>query len=248
MLHPLARQFAAVADVYDRGRPGYPPEAVSIAARELELVAGDRVADLGAGTGKLTAVLAARGLDVAAVEPLDGMRDRLRATLPAVEAVAATAERLPFADGSLAACFSADAFHWFEPDATAAELHRVLRPRGGVALLWHLPGWESDAPAWWLELVGVLNSARPSHPGFAGEQGRDGFARHGGFAPFSHHTVRSHFATDREGALAYVQSISYVAGHPERERVLDEVRAILRDVEPHESPVRTDIWLTRRTT
>jgi len=246
VLHPLAQQFAGVADVYDRGRPGYPPEAITIAARELELHARDRVADLGAGTGKLTETLVGAGLDVIAVEPLDAMRERLAAALPAVEVLAATAERLPLADGALAACFSADAFHWFDPDAAAAELHRVLRPRGGVALLWHLPGWESEPPAWWSALVTLLNGIRSGHPGFAGEQGREGFGRHGGFEPFAHHTVHSAFPTDRDGVLAYVQSISYVAGHRERDRVLDDVRTIVRDVEPHSSPVRTDLWLTRR--
>jgi SAM-dependent methyltransferase len=242
VLHPLAQQFAGVADAYHRGRPGYPPEAITIAARQLELHARDRVADLGAGTGKLTTALVDAGLDVVAVEPLQEMRARL----PDLEVVAATAEDLPFADGSLAAAFSADAFHWFDADAAAAELHRVLRPRGGVALLWHLPGWESAPPAWWSALVLLLNGIRTDHPGFAGEQGREGFARHGGFEPFEHHTVRSEFPTDRDRLLANVQSISYVAGHPDRERVLDEVRAILRDVEPHSSPLRTDIWLTRR--
>jgi SAM-dependent methyltransferase len=245
-LHPLARQFADVADVYHRGRPGYPPAVVSVAADAFELAPGDRVADLGAGTGKLTEALAGAGYEVVAIEPLDPMRARLERELPGVEAVAATAERLPFADGSIAACFSADAFHWFDADATAAELHRVLRPRGGVALLWHLPGWEGDAPAWWSELVALLDGIRGDHPGFTGEGGREGFARHGGFEPFSHHTVHSSFRTDRDGVYAYVQSISYVAGHPDRERVLARVRAILRDVEPHESPVRNDIWLTRR--
>jgi len=245
-LHPLAQQFADVAEVYDRGRPGYPPEAVAIAARELELSPGDRVADLGAGTGKLTATLMGAGLDVVAVEPLDGMRARLSATFPDIEAVAATAEELPFGDGSLAAVFSADAFHWFDADATAAELHRVLRPRGGVALLWHLPGWESDPPAWWRQLRDLLDSLRAGHPGFTGEQGREAFAKHGGFEPFTHHSVVSSFATDREGVRAFVQSISYVAGHPERDSVLDEVRAITRDVEPHDSPVHTFVWLTRK--
>jgi SAM-dependent methyltransferase len=243
VLHPLAQQFAGVAEAYDRGRPGYPAEVVTIAAREFELHARDRVIDLGAGTGKLTTTLVAAGLDVVAVEPLEEMRARL----PAVEVVAATAEELPFAAGELAAAFSADAFHWFDSDASAAELHRVLRPRGGVALLWHLPGWESDPPAWWSALVELLNGIRSGHPGFIGEQGREGFERHGGFEPFSHHTVHSAFTTDREGVLAYVQSISYVAGHPERDRVLDDVRAIVRDVEPHSSPIRTDMWLTQKT-
>jgi SAM-dependent methyltransferase len=248
VLHPLAQHFAAVADDYERGRPGYPAEIVATAARELDLRPHDRVADLGAGTGKLTAVLAQGGLDVLAVEPLDGMRERLAALLPEVETVAATAERLPVADGSLAACFSADAFHWFEPVAAAAEIHRALRPRGGVALLWHLPGWEQDAPAWWSRLVELLDTLRPGHPGFIGEQGREAFAAHGGFEPFSMHTVDSTFPTDRDGVLAYVASISYVAGHPERDRVLDDVRRIVAAVEPHQSPVRTFMWLTRRLT
>jgi SAM-dependent methyltransferase len=242
VLHPLAQQFATVADAYDRGRPGYPPEAVTIAAREFELHARDRVADLGAGTGKLTRTLVDAGLEVVAVEPLAEMRARL----PDVEVVAATAEHLPFADGELAAAFSADAFHWFDADAAATELHRVLRPRGGVALLWHLPGWENEPPQWWSELVELLNGLRTGHPGFVGEQGREAFLRQGGFEPFGHHTVHSAFPTDRQRLLANVQSISYVAGHPERDRVLGDVRAILRDVEPHESPLRTDIWLTRR--
>ena len=245
-LHPLAQQFAGVADLYDRGRPGYPPEAVAIATRAFGLERGDRVADLGAGTGKLTTTLVAAGLDVVAVEPLDGMRERLARALPAVEAIAAPAERLPLADGSLAACFSADAFHWFDAAAAAAELHRVLRPGGGVALLWHLPGWEADGPPWWGELVALLDTLRAGHPGFVGEQGREAFAAHGGFDPFSHEDVLSTHRTDREGVLAYVQSISYVAGHPERERVLEQVRAIVREVEPHDAPVRTFVWLTRR--
>lgn len=241
-LHPLARQFADVADAYARGRPGYPAEAVSLAMRHLGLIHSDRVADLGAGTGKLTQVLAAAGLDVVAVEPLEAMRARI----VGVESVAATAEELPFADGELAAAFSADAFHWFDAAAVAIELHRVLRPGGGVALLWHLPGWESGAPVWWQQLVALLDTLRAGHPGFVGEQGREAFARHGGFEPFTHQSVSSAFATDRDGVLAYVQSISYVAGHPERERVLGEVEAIIRDVAPHESPVRTFLWLTRR--
>ncbi|HET8537993.1 MAG TPA: class I SAM-dependent methyltransferase [Solirubrobacteraceae bacterium] len=240
-LHPLAQQFADVAEVYDRGRPGYPAEAVAIAARAFELEPRARVADLGAGTGKLTARLVEAGLDVVAVEPLEAMAARITD----VEVVTATAEQLPFADGSLAAVFSADAFHWFDAEATAAELHRVLRPRGGVALLWHLPGWESDPPAWWQRLRDLLDSLRAGHPGFVGEQGREAFAQHGGFEPFTYESVLSTFATDREGVLAYVQSISYVAAHPERDRVLDEVRTIIRDVEPHDSPVRTFVWLTR---
>src|SRR3954451_5109164 len=108
-LHPLAHGFAGVADDYERGRPGYPGDAIVA----LGLPDGARVADVGAGTGKLTRALLARrppggadagagagkrtrallagGLDVVAVEPLDGLRARLAAEVPAVEALAGTA-------------------------------------------------------------------------------------------------------------------------------------------------------------
>ena len=73
-VHSRARSFDRAADSYERGRPGWPPEAVEIAARRLGLDGDAAVLDLAAGTGKLTRVLAGRFATVTAVEPLDGMR------------------------------------------------------------------------------------------------------------------------------------------------------------------------------
>ena len=70
-----ARSFGAAADAYERARPTYPEAAV-----DWLLPAGARtVLDLGAGTGKLTRSLAARGLEVIAVEPLAEMRAHIDA-------------------------------------------------------------------------------------------------------------------------------------------------------------------------
>src|SRR3954470_18691600 len=89
-LHPLARDgFADVADHYERGRPDYPAEAV----RLLGLPRGARVLDLAGGTGKLTRVLRAEGLDVIPVEPLASMRARVDGALEG------TAEAIPL-DGA----------------------------------------------------------------------------------------------------------------------------------------------------
>ena len=68
-LHPLAEQFASIADVYERGRPEYTPAVVGVLAAELGLAPGAPVLDLAAGTGKLTRALVAAGLGVVAVEP-----------------------------------------------------------------------------------------------------------------------------------------------------------------------------------
>ena len=88
--------FAEVAGAYERGRPGYPDEAVQW------LVGLDPrdVVDLGAGTGKLTRALVGLGHRVTAVEPLDEMRAELEAALPDVHAVAGRAEAMPLPDSS----------------------------------------------------------------------------------------------------------------------------------------------------
>ena len=83
-VHSRARSFDGAARSYERGRPGWPPEAVEIVARRLGLERGAAVLDLAAGTGKLTRLLAGRFASVTAVEPLRGgaRRDPRRARAP----------------------------------------------------------------------------------------------------------------------------------------------------------------------
>ena len=137
-VHRVAAQgFGSEAAAYDRARPGYPADAVAWCVEQLGIRPGRRVLDLAAGTGKLTALLAPYGADLVAAEPVGGMRARLRAVLPDVPAVAAVAEALPFPDASLDAVTVAQAFHWFDGPAAMAELGRVVRPGGRMALLWN---------------------------------------------------------------------------------------------------------------
>jgi ubiquinone/menaquinone biosynthesis C-methylase UbiE len=106
----------------------------------LGLPGDAEVVDLAAGTGKLTRLLAERFDRVVAVEPDDRMRELLE-----VEAYAGTAERMPLRDASADAVFVGDAFHWFDAPAALDEIARVLRPRGGLVLLWN-DWWETDPP------------------------------------------------------------------------------------------------------
>jgi ubiquinone/menaquinone biosynthesis C-methylase UbiE len=129
--------FERVAADYERARPAYVEEAVDWALGRLGLAPGGRVLDLAAGTGKLTRQLLARGLDVVAVEPGDEMRAVLEHELPGVEALAGRAEAIPLGDASVDGIAVGQAFHWFETESALAEMHRVLRPGGGFALLWN---------------------------------------------------------------------------------------------------------------
>lgn len=139
-----ARSFDGVAEQYERARPEYADAGVDWFLDRLGLAPGSRALDLAAGTGKLTRQLVQRGLDVVAVEPGDEMRAVLERVLPEVEALAGTAEAIPLSDASVDVITVGQAFHWFDREAALAEMARVLRPGGGVALLWNR--WDEEDP------------------------------------------------------------------------------------------------------
>ncbi len=136
--------FGSQAAAYERGRPSYPPEAIDW----LLGPAPRDVLDLGAGTGKLTARLVERGLQVVAVDPIPEMLDVLHATLPATQALLGSAEQIPLPDACVDAVLVAQAWHWFEPERAVAEVARVLRPGGRLGLLWNVRderlGWVKE--------------------------------------------------------------------------------------------------------
>ena len=135
--HPESRSFELVAGLYERARPGYPQEAIDWIAGRIGLGSASTVLDLGAGTGKLTRALVETGARVIAVEPGDAMRAELERAVPDVEALRGAAEDIPLPDQSVDCVAAGQAFHWFRHDEAIPELHRVLRPSGGVALVWN---------------------------------------------------------------------------------------------------------------
>jgi ubiquinone/menaquinone biosynthesis C-methylase UbiE len=155
----LAFSFGRIAVEYDDARPEYAPEALARAEEALGLERSSAVVDLAAGSGKLTRALARRFDEVVAVEPNDDMRAVLAQRSGGIRVRAGTAERMPLADASADAVFVGDAFHWFDGPAAVDELARVLRPRGGVALVWN--HWWSDGDDQ------VCNSLDPPMPAAA---------------------------------------------------------------------------------
>src|SRR5213082_72913 len=105
MVEP-ARSFDLAAEEYEATRPSYPDELLDL----LPVASDAIVLDLGAGTGKLTRVLARRYGQVVAVEPLDGMRGILERVVAGVMALPGSAEQIPLDDASVDAVFTAQAF------------------------------------------------------------------------------------------------------------------------------------------
>jgi ubiquinone/menaquinone biosynthesis C-methylase UbiE len=131
----LRFSFGAAAAAYAEHRPDYARAAVRWA---LERAPGPRVLDLGAGTGKLTAVMAALGADVIAVEPDPAMLAELRRALPDVRALPGRAEAIPLPDASVDAVLVGHALHWFDMAVAGPEIARVLVPGGILADLWNV--------------------------------------------------------------------------------------------------------------
>jgi SAM-dependent methyltransferase len=144
--------FGSGADDYERGRPSYPADAVDWLAGKLGIGPGRRVLDLAAGTGKLTRLLAATGAEVVAVEPVAEMRAKLAATAPGVEAKEGAAESIPLPDASVDAVTVAQAFHWFDAPDALVEIARVLRPGGGLGIVFN----ERDTREPWVAALSRL--------------------------------------------------------------------------------------------
>ena len=135
----LSLSFGNLAETYHRIRPPYSQTLLDRAQEALELEADARVLDLAAGTGRLTEELHRRFADVVAVEPDERMRAVHRG------ARAGSAEEIPLDEASVDAVFVGEAFHWFDPQAAIPELERVLRPRGGLAIV-STHWWETEPP------------------------------------------------------------------------------------------------------
>ncbi|MFT3874398.1 MAG: class I SAM-dependent methyltransferase [Nocardioides sp.] len=116
------------------------------------LVGAQAVVELGAGTGQLTGQLLQRGIAVHAVEADARMIAALRRHAPAAHTYESWAHKIPLPDQSVDAVVSADAWHWFPVQETIAEVGRVLRPGGWLALVWNKV---TPVHEWEYELAGI---------------------------------------------------------------------------------------------
>jgi SAM-dependent methyltransferase len=223
--HPDSRSFELVADVYERARPGYPAEAVAWVAEQLELAKGRTVLDLGAGTGKLTRDLVETGADVIAIEPGEAMREQLEQSVVGAKVLRGAAEAIPLPDASVDAITIGQAFHWFRHEEAVPELHRVLRPRRGVALLWN--SREGEAPI--QKEIGELIAPWVRRDRHAPDSWKKLKLR-GLFGPVEEREFAFVDELDEDALAERIASISFIAAAPEAaRRELDEaVREVVR--------------------
>lgn len=147
--------FGAAAGEYAAGRPDYPADAVAWLLGDAQ-----DVVDVGAGTGKLTGVIASLrgsaggspGRRVTAVEPDAGMLDVLRREVPDAVALTGTAEAIPLPDDSADAVVLGQAWHWVDVPRASAEAARVLRPGGVLGLVWNVRDTSVD----WVRELGTI--------------------------------------------------------------------------------------------
>jgi len=244
-LHPLAARFADVVGEYERGRPEYPPVVVGAIAAELGVPPGEAVLDLAAGTGKFARALVGIGMDVIAVEPQPPLREILAASIGEEHVRAGFAEAIPLADASVAAVTVADAFHWFDHTVALAEIRRVLRPGGGLAIVTTVPDWSGAS---WAEEVGeLMERLRPEHPHFDGVRWQDSVLAAKGWSAPREIRLTSVQPADPERLIDYLSSVSWIAALPESQRddTLARLGAIVNAGEtPRELPLRIVIGLT----
>ncbi|MET1048571.1 MAG: methyltransferase domain-containing protein [Acidimicrobiales bacterium] len=220
--------FGRGADDYVAARPSYPSAVFDLLADELGLGPETDVLDLAAGTGKLTEDLVARGARVVAVEPVAAMRERLVALLPDIDARDGTAEALPLDDASVDLVTVGQAFHWFDAPTALAEIRRVLRPGGGLAMIWNV----RDETVDWVRELGEIKDEVDGGPPYRHHRDADweGLVdADGGYDAYTEDWFPNWQDASVEIVVGRTASTSWISALPDdrREAVLDEVRALL---------------------
>jgi SAM-dependent methyltransferase len=238
MVHPSAATgFARSVEAYERARPEYPPEAIAWLADELDLRAGRTVIDLAAGSGKLTRPLAALGCEVIAIEPVAEMRAAIG---PTARALDGTAEAMPLPEDSADAVTVGQAFHWFDGPKALAEIERVLRPGGALALVWNRrPTESSQLHAAISEIIAPYRGDAPAHASGAWREafaGRELTERRFEFIQ----RLDADGLADRAGSTSFIAALD----DAEREPLLARVRALAPDG-PVDVPYECEIHVWR---
>ena len=242
--------FVGEGGAYDSVRPAYPDEAVAAlidAARRArgasETGQGGplRAADIGAGTGKMSELLACSGLLVDAVEPSEAMRAQA-SSIEGVTWHGGVAEDTGLPNGVYDIVVFAQSWHWVDSERAGLEAARILRPGGALAIVWNQM---AVSIPWVHRLTRIMRSGdvhRPDRPPTPG----------GGFAPMTLTQIawEDRMTPEQILTLGTTRSSYIRSSEAGRARMQENLRWYLYDhlgYAPGEQvaiPYATLVWLT----
>ena len=217
----FTERFADRANDYVAGRPSYPAAALDALFDGLGDARDVVAADLGAGTGISSRLLAERGAHVFAVEPNQPMREAAEAHAR-VEWIAATAESTGLDEASIDLVTAFQAFHWFDRAKALREIVRILRPAGRAAAIYNERDESDPFTAAYGDLVRAYQTDETER---RRADALEAFAAFEGWHTRRRVEVRNEHPLDAEGVLARTRSSSYL---PKSGPNADELHAAVR--------------------
>jgi SAM-dependent methyltransferase len=244
-------QFETDSNTYDRGRPEYPQKVVDCLSLVFPILPNSTVLELGVGTGKFTKLLLECGVRIIALEPLENMRTKFSQIFPTIQILDGVAESIPLPDNSVDHVIVAQAFHWFDGNGALREIHRVLKPKGNLGLVWNLQDRDHD---WVEKLAQIVDANDFGTPQYRKGEWRKSFSGLHLFSPLQEiHFQHSHPSTP-EMVIDRVASISFISMLDEmkRKEVLRQVRGLLenhpdiREKTLIHFPYKTDVFFCHK--
>jgi SAM-dependent methyltransferase len=219
-----------------------------------------RALEVGAGTGKATAAIAARGVDVLALEPdpaMAAVAERNCRSFPGVRIEQTTFEAWPPPADRYGLVFAAQAWHWVDPEVRWAKAAAVLAPAGALALFWHRTDWDNEPLLG--ELVEIYRRAAPrlhaEDPGFplGVTQADDALADElRGSGLFTDIVCQAHrwpatFTADEFVELLLTQSNHRLSPAAERALLCDAIRNLIAERDGRVTVPHATVLVTART-